>query len=69
MDKAILISLPVHEFQALIVNSVKSCLQHQPQQVEPTTPENQLLTVDELADFLHCKCNKYKKTIRRSWRF
>lgn len=53
MDKTVLISLPVHELQSLIIDSVNSCLRHQPTTVEPKEETEQLITFDELAELLH----------------
>lgn len=52
MDKTVLISLPVEEFQSLIVDCVKSCLQHNRQEQPPTEQPEQLLTIQEAANFL-----------------
>ena len=52
MDKTILISLPIEEFQNLIIDCVNSCLLNT--KVEQTSKEDSdgLLSVKEAADFL-----------------
>ncbi|GET28782.1 AlpA family transcriptional regulator [Prolixibacter sp. SD074] len=62
MEKTILISLPVHELQALIVDSVNSCLKHHPPKIEPSEAPDQILTVDEVSELLHLtKATIYSK--------
>ena len=53
MNKTVLISLPVEEFQALIVYCVKSCLTNDTQKRVVTVEQsNQLLSIQEAAVFL-----------------
>lgn len=53
MDKIVLISLPIEDLQTVIIDCVNSCLRNNKQESKPPThhPE-QLLTIQEAAEFL-----------------
>ncbi len=53
MDKTVLISLPIEDLQTVIIDCVNSCLRNNIQEGKPPTehPE-QLLTIQEAAEFL-----------------
>lgn len=51
MKEQILISLPIEDFQTVIIDCVNSCLKHNKQEKEPTNTD-ELLTVEDAAKFL-----------------
>jgi excisionase family DNA binding protein len=51
MDKTVFISLPIEDLQTVIIDCVNSCLKHY-KQVQPTDHPEQLLTIQEAAEFL-----------------
>ena len=54
MDKKIFISLPIEDLQTVIVDCVNSCLKNNKQvNTEPTKQPEQLLTIQEAAQFLN----------------
>jgi excisionase family DNA binding protein len=53
MDKTVFISLPIEDLQTVIVDCVNSCLKNNKQvNAEPTKQPEQLLTIQEAAEFL-----------------
>ncbi len=53
MDKIVLISLPIDDLQTLIIDCVNSCLMNNKQESRtPTEQQEQLLTIEEAAEFL-----------------
>jgi excisionase family DNA binding protein len=53
MDKTVLISLPIEDLQTVIINCVNSCLRNNKQESKaPTNQPEQLLTIQEAAEFL-----------------
>ena len=61
MEKIVLISLPMSEFQAIIVDCVKACIQHQPKNSDK--PAEQIMTRDEVCDLLQItKSTLWKRT-------
>ena len=61
MEKIVLISLPMSEFQAIIVDCVKACIQHQPG--NNSKELDQILTRDEVCDLLQItKSTLWKRT-------
>lgn len=70
MTKTILISLPVEDLQSLIIDCVNSCLKHNSNSTEKTNEPDQLLTVDQAAEFLNLsKATIYTKVSRRELPF
>lgn len=54
MDKTVLISLPIEDFQTVIIDCVNSCLRNNKQESKPPTDQpERLLTVSEAAEFLN----------------
>lgn len=53
MKEQVLISLPIEDFQTVIIDCVNSCLKHNKQEKEPATTTDELLTVEDTAKFLH----------------
>ena len=54
MQKTILISLPVEDFQSLIVDCVNSCLKYTPVNVvQQAESQEKLLTIQQAAEFLN----------------
>ena len=53
MDKTVLISLPIEDLQTVIIDCVNSCLRNNKQESKaPTNQTEQLLTIQEAAEFL-----------------
>lgn len=53
MDKTVLISLPIEDLQTVIIDCVNSCLKNNKQESKaPTDHPEQLLSIQEAADFL-----------------
>jgi len=53
MDKTVLISLPIEDLQTVIIDCVNSCLRNNKQESKaPTNQPEQLLTIEEAAEFL-----------------
>ena len=53
MDKTVLISLPIEDLQTVIIDCVNSCLRNNKQESKaPTDQPEQLLTIQEAAEFL-----------------
>lgn len=53
MDKTVLISLPIEDLQTVIIDCVNSCLRNNKQEcTSPTTQPEQLLTIQQAAEFL-----------------
>lgn len=53
MDKTVLISLPIEDLQTVIIDCVNSCLRNNKQESKtPTDQTEQLLTIQEAAEFL-----------------
>ena len=53
MDKTVLISLPIEDLQTVIIDCVNSCLRNNKQESKPPTDQpEQLLTIQEAAEFL-----------------
>ena len=53
MDKIVLISLPIEDLQTVIIDCVNSCLRNNKQESKaPTNQTEQLLTIQEAAEFL-----------------
>ena len=53
MDKKVLISLPIEDLQTVIIDCVNSCLRNNKQESKaPTNQPEQLLTIEEAAEFL-----------------
>ena len=53
MDKIVLISLPIEDLQTIIIDCVNSCLRNNKQESKaPTGQPEQLLTIQEAAEFL-----------------
>lgn len=54
MDKTVFISLPIEDLQTVIIDCVNSCLKNNTQESKtPTEQPEQLLTVQEAAQFLN----------------
>lgn len=54
MNKTVLISLPIEDLQTVIIDCVNSCLKNNTQESKtPTEQPEQLLTVQEAAQFLN----------------
>ncbi len=53
MDKTVFISLPIEDLQTVIIDCVNSCLKNNIQKQTPTKHPEQLLTVQEAAQFLN----------------
>ena len=53
MDKTVFISLPIEDLQTVIIDCVNSCLKNNTQEQPPTEQPEQLLTVQEAAQFLN----------------
>ena len=53
MDKTVFISLPIEDFQTVIIDCVNSCLKNNTQEQPTTEQPEQLLTVQEAAQFLN----------------
>lgn len=54
MNETILISLPIEDFQTVIIDCVNSCLKNNKQEPKTSTDQpEQLLTVQEAAEFLN----------------
>jgi excisionase family DNA binding protein len=53
MDKKVFISLPIEDFQTVIIDCVNSCLENNKQEQTSTEQAEQLLTVQEAARLLH----------------
>lgn len=53
MNKTVLISLPIEDLQTVIIDCVNSCLRNNKQESKPPTDQpEQLLTIQEAAEFL-----------------
>lgn len=53
MNKTVLISLPIEDLQTVIIDCVNSCLRNNKQESKaPTDQPEQLLTIQEAAEFL-----------------
>lgn len=53
MDRTVLISLPIEDLQTVIIDCVNSCLRNNKQESKaPTNQPEQLLTIQEAAEFL-----------------
>lgn len=53
MNKTVLISLPIEDLQTVIIDCVNSCLRNNKQESKaPTNQPEQLLTIQEAAEFL-----------------
>ena len=52
MKEQVFISLPIEDFQTVIIDCVNSCLKHNKQEKEPNTNKDELLTVQDAAKFL-----------------
>lgn len=53
MDKTVFISLPIEDLQTVIIDCVNSCLKNNEQESKtPTDQPEQLLTIQEAAEFL-----------------
>lgn len=53
MNKTVFISLPIEELQTVIIDCVNSCLRNNKQESKtPTNQPEQLLTIEQAADFL-----------------
>jgi len=52
MDKTVLISLPIEDLQTVIIDCINSCLRNNKQEQPPTDQPEQLLTIQEAAEFL-----------------
>jgi len=53
MDKTVLISLPIEDLQTVIIDCVNSCLRNNKHESKsPTDQPEQLLTIQEAAEFL-----------------
>ena len=53
MNKTVLISLPIEDLQTVIIDCVNSCLRNNMQESKaPTNQPEQLLTIQEAAEFL-----------------
>lgn len=52
MDKTVLLSMPVQDFQAIIVDCVNSCFKHNLENNLSQEQSEQLLTREETCDFL-----------------
>lgn len=56
MKKTVFISLPIEDLQTIIIDCVNSCLKNNTQESKtPTEQPEQLLTVEEAAEFLNLK--------------
>ena len=54
MDKTVFISLPIEDLQTVIIDCVNSCLKNNEQESKtPTDQPEQLLTIQEAAQFLN----------------
>lgn len=54
MDKTVFISLPIEDLQTVIIDCVNSCLKNNTQESKtPTEQPEQLLTIQEAAQFLN----------------
>lgn len=54
MDKTIFISLPIEDFQTVIIDCVNSCLKNNKQENAKTAiPQERLLTIQEAAEFMN----------------
>jgi excisionase family DNA binding protein len=54
MNKTVFISLPIEDLQTVIIDCVNSCLRNNKQDQQPATePRDQLLTIQEAAEFLN----------------
>jgi excisionase family DNA binding protein len=52
MNKTVFISLPIEDLQTVIIDCVNSCLRNNKQVQPPTTQPEQLLNIQEAAEFL-----------------
>ena len=52
MKEQVFISLPIEDFQTVIIDCVNSCLKHNKQEKDPPTNTDELLTVQDAAKFL-----------------
>lgn len=53
MEKTVLISMPMEDFQTVIIDCVNSCLRHhKPQNAAPPTESDQLLSIKQAAALL-----------------
>ena len=52
MKEQVFISLPIEDFQTVIIDCVNSCLKHNKQEKENLTNTDELLTVQDAAKFL-----------------
>lgn len=52
MEKTVFISLPIEDLQTVIIDCVNSCLKNNRQEQTPTEQPDQLLTIQQTADFL-----------------
>ncbi len=53
MDKTVFISLPIEDLQTVIIDCVNSCLKNNKQEQPTTEQPEQLLTIQEAAQFLN----------------
>lgn len=63
MEKTVLISLPIEDLQTVIIDCVNSCLKNSKQVHSEQSKQDDLLTVEEAATFLHlAKQTIYERT-------